>query len=137
MIYKLVEVALGNTVRSAAKFSQEKITYPRRKQVFRFAAEDGRFSGDVIGLDTEFFPGSSPLLVPVMRAGRRVEVANPDPLATMKRAQIRHLAARSRLPERILALGVVAPPFPVRYSDRLEKLRDEVRQTVAKSAYIG
>src|SRR5690242_11231712 len=89
VIYKLVEVDLGDTVRSAAKFSQEKITYPGRKQVFRFAEKDGRFSTDVIGLDTESFPGSDPLLVPVMRAGKRIAAADRSPLAAMERAQSR------------------------------------------------
>ena len=137
VIYKLVEVDLGDTIRNAAKFSQEKITYPGRKQVFRSADTDGKFSGDVIGLDSESFPRSEPLLVPVMRGGGRIAVADRDPLATMKKAQSRHLANRARLPERILTLHAADPPFPVRYSERLEELRDQVRQTVAKSARIG
>src|SRR5689334_339459 len=104
VIYKLVEVDLGDTVRSAAKFSQEKITYPGRKQVFRFAEKDGKFSTDVIGLDTESFPGSDQLLVPVLRAGKRIAAADQDPLAVLKSAQSRHLADRARLPERVLTL---------------------------------
>jgi nicotinate phosphoribosyltransferase len=137
VIYKLVEVDLGDTVRSAAKFSQEKITYPGRKQVFRFADGSGKFSSDVIGLDTESFPGGEPLLVPVMRAGRGIAAAEQDLLAAMKKAQGRHLADRARLPERILALRAAEPSFPVRYSERLEELRDQVRQTVAKTAHTG
>ncbi len=137
VIYKLVEVDLGDTVRNAAKFSQEKITYPGRKQVFRFAAQDGKFSGDVIGLDTESFPESEPLLVPVMRDGKRLEVHDEQPLAAIKRAQERHLADRARLPGHILALHPAEHPFPVRYSDRLEELRDQVRRTVAQSARLG
>src|SRR5437016_4697954 len=85
VIYKLVEVGLGDTVRSAAKFSQEKITYPGRKQVFRFAGKDGKVSGDVIGLDTESFPGGEPLLVPVMRDGKQIEATDEKaPLARME-----------------------------------------------------
>ena len=137
VIYKLVEVDLGDTVRSAAKFSQEKITYPGRKQVFRITEEGEGFSGDVIGLDAESFTGGETLLVPVMRAGRRIAIADPDPLATLKRAQSRHLADRARLPERILVLSAAEPPYPVRYSERLEGLRDQVRQAVAKTAPIG
>lgn len=137
VIYKLVEVDLGDTVRSAAKFSQEKSTYPGRKQVFRFAGKDGKFSGDVIGLDAESFPGSEPLLVPVMHAGRRITPADRDPLATLRTPQSHHFADRERLPERMRALGVARPPFPVRYSERLEELWDQVRQTVAKSVRIG
>lgn len=139
VIYKLVEVDTGDTVRSAAKFSQEKITYPGRKQVFRFADRDGKFSGDVIGLDVESFPNGEPLLVPVMREGRCLAAAGEDQhgLSTTKRAQGRHLADRARLPERILALRPPEPPFPVRYSEQLEELRDQVRQAVVKTARIG
>ena len=137
VIYKLVEVDMGDTVRNAAKFSQEKITYPGRKQVFRFADGDGKFSGDIIGLEGESFPGSEPLLVPVIRGGKRIRAADQDPFATMKRAQNRHLADRVRLPERLLALRAAVPPFPVRYSQKLEALRDQVQQAVAKTAHIG
>ena len=136
VIYKLVEVDLGDTVRNAAKFSYEKITYPGRKQVFRFADKDRKFSGDVIGLDTESFPGSEPLLVPVMRAGKRIAAAVEGPLAVMKRGQSRHLSDRAHLPEGILLLRTAEPPFPVRYSERLEELRDQVRQAVVKAGRI-
>jgi len=136
VIYKLVEVDTGNAVRSAAKFSQEKITYPGRKQVFRFSGRDRKFSEDVIGLDTESFPGSEPLLVPVMREGKRIASADQDPFATIKKAQSRHLADRTRLPGRIAALSQAQPAFPVCYSERIEELRDQVRQSVVKAARI-
>ena len=137
VIYKLVEVETADRVRSAAKFSQDKITYPGRKQVFRFAERDGKFSEDLIGLDTESFLGGNPLLVPVMREGRRIANANQDPLARIKGAQSRHLADRTRLPERILAPHAAEAPFPVRHSERLDELRDQVRKAVAKTAPIG
>jgi nicotinate phosphoribosyltransferase len=137
VIYKLVEVDLGDTVRNAAKFSQEKITYPGRKQVFRFVGGEGEFSRDVIGLDGEAFQGGAPLLVRVMRGGRRLEAPEEDPLAGIERARKRFLADRSGLPEPVLALSAAEPPFPVRYSKQLEELHDQVRQTVAKTARIG
>jgi len=137
VIYKLVEVNVGDIVRSAAKFSQEKITYPGRKQIFRFAKEHKEFSDDVIGLDSETFPGGDPLLVPVLRAGRRIAAAGQDPLATMRRAQERHLSDRARLPEHVLVLRSAEPSFRVRYSERLEELRDQVRQAVARGARTG
>src|SRR5947207_2713278 len=137
VIYKLVEVDLGDTVRNAAKFSQEKITYPGRKQVFRFVEGEGKFSRDVIGLDGESFQGGAPLLVLVMRGGRRLEAPEKDPLAGIERARKRFLADRSGLPEPVLALRAAEPPFPVRYSKQLEELHDQVRQTVAKTARIA
>jgi len=137
VIYKLVEVDLGDTVRSAAKFSQEKITYPGRKQVFRFVGGEGEFSRDVIGLDGEAFQGGAPLLGLVMRGGRRLEAPEEAPLAGIERARKRFLADRSGLPEPVLALSVAEPPFPVRYSKQLEELHDQVRQTVARTVRIG
>src|SRR5947207_15142536 len=53
VIYKLVEVETDGQVRSAAKFSEEKKTYPGRKQVFRFTGKDWTFSSAVIGLEDE------------------------------------------------------------------------------------
>ena len=137
VIYKLVEVEVGDTVRSAAKFSQGKITYPGRKQVFRFTGDEGKFSRDVIGLDGESFPGAEPLLVPVIREGRRLAASGKDPAATMQEARNRCLAGRGSMPGRMLALQLAEPPFPVRHSVQLEELHDRVRQTVAKTARIG
>src|SRR5260221_286911 len=37
VIYKLVEIEIGGEVRSAAKFSAAKVTYPGRKQDYRFS----------------------------------------------------------------------------------------------------
>ena len=138
VIYKLVEVEHGGEKRSAAKFSQDKVTYPGRKQVFRFTEEDGRFASDVIGLDDESFPASKTLLVPVMREGRRLglEPAMENQAGAAHNARRRFLAGREQLPEHILALGPATQAFPVRYSARLEELRDQVRQAVVKTARI-
>jgi nicotinate phosphoribosyltransferase len=137
VIYKLVEIEEHGQVRSAAKFSEAKKTYPGRKQVFRFSSDNGKFSGDIIGLDDEQFPGAVPLLVPVMRRGKRLERFALDPSAAVIAARDRFLAARARLPERILSLAPAEVPFPVRHSTRLEELLDQVRrQTIARSARI-
>jgi len=136
VIYKLVEVDLGGSVRSAAKFSQEKITYPGRKQVFRFTGDDGKFLSDVIGLKVESFPSSEPLLVPVMRGGRRLEAEQQDRSGEAQSARQRFLAGRKRLPEHISALHLAGRPFLVRYSPRLEELRQQVQQALVKTALI-
>jgi nicotinate phosphoribosyltransferase len=137
VIYKLVELEHGGNVRSAAKFSQRKMTYPGRKQIFRFTGEEGRFSSDVIGLDEESFPGGEPLLVPVMRQGWRLEAAAQDPAATVQTARKRFLDGRARLPEHILALRPAEQPFLVRYSTRLEELCDQVRQAFVRTARLN
>jgi nicotinate phosphoribosyltransferase len=128
VIYKLVEIQFADHVRGTAKFSEEKKTYPGRKQIFRFSDEGGKFSGDVIALEDEVFSGAEPLLVKVMREGRRLEVVDQDPATTVRSARSRFLADHGRLPARLLALSA-ATPFQVHYSARLEDLCDQLRLT--------
>ena len=134
VIYKLVEVDLDGHLRHTAKFSEAKKTYPGRKQVFRFTGEDGKFSGDIIGLEGEMFPAADPLLIPVMRRGQRLTVSPQDPAAMARAAQQRFLADRAHLPGSILALSKADPPFPVSYSPRLEELCEQIRQSLVKMA---
>jgi len=134
VIYKLVAMEEAGETRPTAKFSEEKKTYPGCKQVFRFAAADGTFTEDVIGLEDESFSGAEPLLVPVMRGGRRVDGGAARPDEALSAARQRFLASRKRLPARLLALGTAEPPYPVRYSERLEALSEQVRRKVSPAA---
>jgi nicotinate phosphoribosyltransferase len=131
VIYKLVEIEMAGQARGTAKFSEDKKTYPSRKQVFRFSDEDRTFSRDVIGLHDETFPRGEPLLVPVMRQGARIGAAQA-PAAAVRSARERFLAARGCLPVRIQALGPADPPFHVSYSPRLEELCEQLRRTFVK-----
>src|SRR5690349_11733923 len=137
VIYKLVEVETDGQVRSAAKFSEEKKTYPGRKQVFRFSGKDGTFSSDVIGLDGESMAEAEALVVPVMRQGTRLEASHQDATSAVKSARARFLTSRLRLPSHLLALRDTTQPFPVRYSARLEELCNQMRQTFVRPASIG
>jgi nicotinate phosphoribosyltransferase len=137
VIYKLVEVQFEKHVRDTAKFSAEKKTYPGRKQVFRFSSEDGVFSSDIIALEEEVFPGAEPLLVQVMQDGRRLPVASRSPVATARNARSTFLAGRDQLPSRFAALGPAMPPFPVHYSDRLEKLCDQIRHIFVEEPAVS
>lgn len=134
VIYKLVEVEIRGEVRSTAKFSPEKKTYPGRKQVFRVAGTAGAFCEDIIGLEDESFPGGAPLLVPVLRQGQRVCAAGQDPAAKARAARNRFLAGRERLPSQLLMLDRADPPYPVRYSSRIEALCERVRQAIPDPA---
>lgn len=134
VIYKLVEVEFDGQVRSTAKFSEAKKTYPGRKQVFRFTGTEGAFSRDIIGLESETFPGAQALLVPVLRDGRRIESDALVSGATVQAAQQRFLAARKRLPGPISALGTAEPPYRVSYSPLLEGMCEQLRQTFASTS---
>jgi nicotinate phosphoribosyltransferase len=125
VIYKLVEVEVGGRVHSAAKFSEEKHTYPGRKQVFRLSGPDGTYSEDIIGLEDEAFPDAEPLLVPVMRQGRRLDGTEGE----VAMARERFIAERERLPKHVRALAPPKEPYSVHYSARLEDLFVRVRES--------
>jgi nicotinate phosphoribosyltransferase len=131
MIYKLAEMERGGRVRNTAKFSEEKNTYPGRKQVFRSRAVNGIYAGDIIGLEDENFIGAEPLLVPVMQKGRRLEEFEADSASVVQAAQQRFLTARQQLPRSVAMLARADGTYPVRYSERLEELSAELRRSFA------
>jgi nicotinate phosphoribosyltransferase len=109
--YKLQEYA-GVARR---KRSPGKATWPGRKQVWRRYGKDGRMAGDILSLEHDRQEGD-PLLVPVMRGGRRT---GPNPAL----AQLRQRAERemSRMPEPLRSLSPGAT-VPVRIADALRDL---------------
>lgn len=131
VIYKLVESESGGEVMPAAKFSAAKITYPGKKQVFRHSDSDGRFCGDAIGLADENFSGSEALLVPVMRDGRRIK-----PRTALSEARKRCSEQLARLPRRLLRLEQEEALYPVRHSEPLENLLNEMRRRLERVARI-
>jgi nicotinate phosphoribosyltransferase len=134
VIYKLVEVERGGEIHEAAKFSEAKVTYPGRKQVFRFADSGGKYTEDVIALEGETFAGGEPLLVPVMRGGKCIAA-----LGGVSQARERCLEGLRRLPEHLVQVTASAPfarSYQVRYSRRLEELLEQVRRRVERVARI-
>ncbi len=108
--YKLQEYA-GTPKR---KLSEGKVTWPGRKQVWRAYGADGRMTGDILSVEADNQPGEA-LIVPVMRAGKRIA---PAPTLT----QIRERAARdlARLPEPLRQLE--PGDYPVTVADPLKVL---------------
>jgi nicotinate phosphoribosyltransferase len=128
LIYKLVEVERGGKVHEAAKFSHAKATYPGRKQVFRHVNSAGQFQSDKIALEGEPSHGGEPLLLQVMRGGRRVV-----PAESASDARIRCITSIAHLPKKyshISRQGV----YPVRYSKRLDAMLEKVRRRVSRFA---
>ena len=121
-VYKLVEVEIAGRRQFRAKFSESKVSYPGKKQVFRYADSTGSYVRDVIGRAEEKHDDATPLLECVMRDGRRL---NPcPPLSQLRqRAQslLQHLPRQYRLLRN-------AERYPVRISDQLEALLREVRE---------
>ncbi len=128
VIYKLVELRRSGQILNAAKFSETKVTYPGRKQVFRFTDDTGDYTGDIIALEDEQPTGATPLLMPVMRGGQRLTAA-------LKLAEARQqcLKGLEHLPQIYRRLDTEAS-YPVRRSDRLEELLETVRRRVNLAA---
>jgi nicotinate phosphoribosyltransferase len=100
------------------KRSEGKATWPGRKQVYRNYDDAGRMAGDVITLETDFRPGE-PLLVPVMKSGRRLA-----PPTRVQKIRDQVLKAMETLPVRLRSLdpgGV----FQVEISSQLKALAAE------------
>lgn len=114
--YKLQEYA-GTPRR---KHSEGKATWPGRKQVYRHFAPDGGFDHDVVALEDDAQPGT-PLLLPVMRAGRRLTVAG-----TLASARARAAAEMARLPPRLRQLEPAPAPYRVDIAPGLRALAEEL-----------
>ncbi len=125
VIYKLVETERGHRAQEAAKFSEAKATYPGRKQVFRLEDQAGKYRSDIIALEEERH-GGTPLLVPVMRAGKTLR---PQP--TLGKARRRCREQLERLPDRYRQIDSRAV-YPVRHNTRLRKLFEKLRRAASR-----
>ena len=127
-IYKIVEIESQGRVRQTAKFSESKISYPGKKQVFRFSGADGLYSYDMLGLASETFADAETLLVPVMQQGKLVR-----PLPTLAEIRERTMASMARLPEPIRRLEA-SEPYAVRKSEAFANLLEAVRSRYAPAS---
>lgn len=122
--YKLTSYA----GRGRLKLSPGKPILPGPKQVFR-VEEGGLAVRDVIARAEEELPGR-PLLVPVMRDGRRLPAGRTDldQARAWARDEIGRLPARSR------ALEPADPPYPVELSPALERYMREIAEAAMKGS---
>ena len=116
MAYKLVEYdGTGRT-----KFSSGKVIYPGRKQVAR-RLHHGLFAGDTIGKPNEQLDGE-PLLVPVMKNGRRLPQHDLTASRNWARQQV------DRLPPQLRSLDTTGCSYPVDVSPTVEGELEELRR---------
>ena len=116
-VYKMVELDIGGIKRFTAKFSDDKISVPGAKQVFRDEARD------VIARSGECGRGEA-LLRPVILGGRLIE-----PLPTLEESRTRAAESIAKLPPGLRALEVT-DPWPVIYSRELRDLIERTRQNL-------
>jgi nicotinate phosphoribosyltransferase len=122
--YKLSEYA----GKGRLKLSTGKPILPGRKQVFRIE-KDGQDVRDVIACADED-PVGRPLLVPMMRNGKRLPEGTVD-LTTARQYAQEQIA---RLPERVRAITPADPPYPVEVSQTLADLQQRIIRDLAEHA---
>lgn len=125
--YKLQEYA-GIARR---KRSTGKATWPGRKQVWRRFDEDGRFCGDVLGLEDDRECPGTPLVVQVIRGGRRV-----SPAEGLQEIRQRAADGLSRLPAPLRRLDTDAS-YDVAVAPSLQRLAAEVDQRQEGNTVAG
>lgn len=122
-VYKLVEQEHNRKIIPRMKFSEDKLTYPCKKQVYRIIDEAGNFAKDVIGLEGEEL-GGIPLLIPVIKDGK-ICYNLPEI------HEIQHTTSSNltHLPEPFKHLRD-AETYPVTKSQVLEAKRHEAEKTL-------
>ena len=106
--------------RPRRKRSEGKATWPGAKQVFRRFDSQRRIAADTLALTSCRACGQS-LLVPCMRAGRRVAGA-----LSLEHAREHARSQLAALPERLRSLAPASPPFVPEIAPQLRALADEV-----------
>jgi nicotinate phosphoribosyltransferase len=115
--YKMVELDIHGIKRFTAKFSEDKISFPGAKQIFRDVARD------VVARSGECGKGEA-LLRPVILGGRLVE-----PLPSLEQARRRAAESIAKLSPALRELEV-AEPRPVIYSRELRALIEQTRRNL-------
>ena len=115
--YKIVELNIGGINRFTTKLSEDKISLPGSKQVFRDSERD------VLARSGECGRGEA-LLRPVLLGGRLIE-----PLPTLEEARGRAAESLARLPQPLRELEV-AEPWPMVQSPELRALIDRTRRNL-------
>jgi nicotinate phosphoribosyltransferase len=110
--------------RPVLKLSSGKVSLAGAKQVFRLEDERGFFKRDFIGLQEESVSQTEPLLVPVMREGKRL--LEPESLDNI---QQRFREEFARLPDRYKDLRGTHK-YPVEVTAGLQLLQDQVSEEI-------
>lgn len=121
-VYKLVEQDEGGRLIPKMKFSEDKITYPARKQIYRFFDKGQKAKKDIVGLADEAHKVKE-LLLPVIRNGK-LSYHIPTVQETQKFAQ-KNL---SSLPEKFRRLDCKTS-YPVFFSKRLKEIKERIVKT--------
>ena len=118
-VYKLVEIRRGDATHYTAKFSDDKITLPTAKQIYRRPDHDLLANYDECSSELH----GEVLLRPIVMGGKLLE-----PLPSATQIQTYATSAIARLPREIRSLTHEAA-YPVKVSPRILKLAETLRGT--------
>jgi len=122
-IYKLVEIERDDKIQYKSKFSDEKATYPGKKQVYRIVDDNGNYLKDVIGLVKDQIPEKhKTLLIKVINKGKLV-YESPN-LKTIRNNFIEHLKKLNDACKRFEN----PETYPVQYSRNIQQMFDELKK---------
>ncbi len=128
-VYKMVEVERQGTTRQTLKLSRGKITYPGRKQVYRFTDERGVYTYDRLELVEDGSPKEGrPLLTRVMAGGRRTRTA--PGLVSIQRCARNEV---DRLPAALRGLQASSENYTVRRSENLDQLTADLGRKLPRA----
>lgn len=126
VVYKMSEVTdEGGEFLPTMKLSSGKVTYPGRKQVFRFKDKKGRYARDVLGLDKEKIMGKK-LLIKVIAKGRLIYKS-----PSLDKIRISAKNNLIKFPDGLKDIHG-RYKYPVILSSRLAKLRRLLAQRIEK-----
>jgi nicotinate phosphoribosyltransferase len=118
-VYKLIEY----NHKPKIKISENKLTNPGKKQIYRIYNKQGEFKDDVITLDNEPAPpNSEALLIPVMKEGILI-----TELPDLKNIQQYYIKNIEKLPNKFKELDE-NHIFKVRISKKLSELTDSLTE---------
>ena len=117
-VYKLIEY---NNI-PKIKVSEEKLTYPGKKQVYRIYNKEGMFKEDILSLENEPIPpNSEALLIPIMKNGEIIaKIPNLDEIQEF------YLENIKKLPDFYKKLEKIQVP-KVKISEKLQQLTDSLK----------
>ncbi|MFX1365354.1 MAG: nicotinate phosphoribosyltransferase [Promethearchaeota archaeon] len=122
-VYKIIEY---NNI-PKIKISEEKITYPGKKQVYRIYDKKGLFKEDILSLENETIPSNAePLLIPVMKNGKLL-----SKLPNINEIQKFYLYNIKKLPDFYKKLEKIEVP-KVKISKKLQQLTNTLKMKYLK-----
>ncbi len=122
-VYKLVEQEIDGKLIPKMKFSEDKVTYPSKKQVHRFFDKNRKFKKDIVGLVDEKYDAEA-LLLPIIKSGKLSYT-----IPTVQEIQKVTKKNLSQLPEKFKRFDCKTT-YPVLFSRRLKQITERINRAL-------